>query len=319
MAYAPRDEKAFAQYVAATISHYRNRVEWFQVFNEPVFTTYALPRKFGYSAKDYAHWTKVFTRAAKEVAPNCRVLAGIGYISEGQILEDWQEFFEAGGAEGVDAFDIHHYPRLRPPEFIEKPLEKLVAWIAQYAPRKPIWLTEYGYYADDDPWCWPPAHSDFNPPLPSEQLQADYALRWATMMFACGVEKIFYHAGTCGAINRENLEGIFFEYGGTPRKIYTVQAVMSELFDPSARFVQKVELAPTVRLYVFQSGELSFGVLWAPKGGAPQVRLLEPRLEYWDAVGRPLVARSIVPGSSPVFILGRGVAPETLAAAIAAD
>jgi hypothetical protein len=39
VAYASADEGAFANYVGKTVAHYADRVTWWQVFNEPVFTS----------------------------------------------------------------------------------------------------------------------------------------------------------------------------------------------------------------------------------------------------------------------------------------
>jgi len=58
-------------------------------------------------------------------------------------------------------------------------------------------------------------------PLESEKLQAAYVVRWNMILMAGGVEKIFYHAGTCDGVNRDSLQGIFFEYAGEPHKVYT--------------------------------------------------------------------------------------------------
>jgi hypothetical protein len=67
------------------------------VFNEPLFTDYSLPRKLGYDGATYATHVKAFARAARQANPDSRVPAGIGYLSEGQILEDFDKFFAAGG------------------------------------------------------------------------------------------------------------------------------------------------------------------------------------------------------------------------------
>ena len=119
VAMAPRDLGEFERYVERTVAHYRGRVRWWQVFNEPLFTSYALPRKRGYTGATYAKYVKAFARAAHKADPQCRILAGIGGLQEGQILDDFRQFFEAGGLGAINAVDIHHYPRVRPPEFIE--------------------------------------------------------------------------------------------------------------------------------------------------------------------------------------------------------
>jgi rubrerythrin len=60
--------------------------------------------------------------------------------------------------------------------------------------------------------------------------------------FANGVEKVFYHAGTCAGINNDSLQGVFYKYGGLPHRIYPAQAVMAYLFTPTCRFVRKLPL-----------------------------------------------------------------------------
>jgi hypothetical protein len=315
VAYAPRNVQDFENYVGRTVSHYKDRVTWWQVFNEPVFTSYSLPRKFGYDGGDYAHWTKAFARAARQADPECRILAGIGYLNDGQILDDWKQFLDAGTLDVIDAVDIHHYPRLRPPEFIEPLLVKLNAQMEEHGGRKPIWLTEYGYYADDEPSSVPMRNSGFNVPLESETLQAAYAVRWATIMFAHGVDKIFYHAGTCDGLNRDSLQGIFYEYAGQPHKIYAAQAVISHLFTPTCAFVERLALVEGVRGYLFRDGERTVAVVWAPTGAkAKPVRLESDQIQLWDLMGRPQRERRFTPNGTPVYLIGEGLSDEAFEA-----
>ena len=49
------------------------------------------------------------------------------------------QFLAAGGLANVAAADIHHYPRLRPPEFIEPVLAELGRLMEEHGSRKPIW------------------------------------------------------------------------------------------------------------------------------------------------------------------------------------
>ncbi len=316
VAYAPKNVGDFEEYVGRTVSHCKDRVTWWQVFNEPVFTTYSLPRRFGYTGSDYAHWTKAFARAARQADRDCRILAGIGYLNEGEILDDWKQFLDAGALGVVDAVDIHHYPRLRPPEFIEPLLEKLNAQMDAHGGRKPIWLTEYGYYADDEPSSVPLDNSGFNVPLESEKLQAAYAVRWATIMFAGGVEKIFYHAGTCDGLNRDSLQGIFYEYAGCPHKIYAAQAVMSHLFPPTCKFVKRLSLGEGVRGYLFRDGKRHVAVVWAPTTKPEPIRLADGKIELWDIMGRPQPSRRFTPSGTPVYLVSEGLSDEAFEASL---
>ncbi len=319
VAYAPRDPGEFENYVARTVSHYKDRVTWWQCFNEPLYTDYSLPRKQGYDGATYAKLVKAFARAARRADPSCRLLAGIGALHDGQILDDFDKFFAAGGLAAVDAVDIHHYPGIRAPEFIEQLLVKLNDLMQKHGGRKPIWLTEYGYYADDEPWAIPLPHHGFDGPLPNEQTQAEYAVRWATIMLANGVDKVFYHAGTCGAINRGSLEGVFYAYAGQPKKIYAAQAVMAHLLTPDTRFVQRLALPGQVRAYLFREGQRTVAVVWAPLRSKPQaIRLSSEKVGLWDLMGRPQSARQFTPSATPVYLVAEQLSDAQFAAALAA-
>jgi len=317
VAYAPRDEAEFENYVAKTVEHYKGRITWWQCFNEPLYTDYSLPRKLGYDGATYAKLTQAFARAVRRANPEAKVLAGIGGLHEGQILDDFEKFFAAGGLAASDAIDIHHYPQQRPPEFFEKLLEQLNALMDKHGGRKPIWLTEYGYYAEDEPNVLPVPHQGFDQPLPSERVQAEYAVRWATICFANGVEKVFYHAGTCAGINEDSLQGVFFEYGGDPHKIYAAQAVMAYFFTPSCRFVRKLALDAGIRGYLFRDGERAFAVVWAPRGAkARPIRLANDKLQLWDLMARPQPAREFTPTGTPIYLLADGLSDADFASGL---
>ena len=305
VARAPREMRDFERYVERTVAHYKGRIEWFQVFNEPLFTFYALPRKHGYDGGTYATYVKAFARAAKRGNPDCQILAGIGGLREGQIMEDFRQFFAAGGLEVIDAVDIHDYPRIRPPEFVEGLLEKLNGLMDEHGGRKPLWLTEYGYYADDEPSIVPLGHSGFNQPLRDEKQQAAYAVRWNVMMLANGVDKIFYHAGTCAGINQDSLQGVFYEYAGEPHKIYAAQAVMSHLFRPSCRFVKKLSLGKNIKGYLFQDDKRLIAVVWAMRGEKGKaIRINNNKIKLWDIMGRERKNKEFVPEGMPVYLVG---------------
>jgi hypothetical protein len=90
-----------------------------------------------------------------------------------------------------------------------------------------IWVTEIGCYGQDDPPFTPftVGDSSMNSALRPNELRASGDLvKFATILLATGTRKIFYHAGTCEALNQSSAGNIFFEYGGAPRKQYAAQA-----------------------------------------------------------------------------------------------
>ena len=70
---------------------------------------------------------------------------------------------------------------------------------------KPIWITEWGCYADDDPPCLPQTVGDATMNRcrwPSERAATEHIVKFTAVSFAHGVRKIFFHAGTCGTDQR---------------------------------------------------------------------------------------------------------------------
>jgi hypothetical protein len=136
-------------------------------------------------------------------------------------------------------------------------------------------------------------------------------------MFANGVERIFYHAGTCAGVNEDSLEGVFYEYGGQPRKIYPAQAVMAQILSPSSRFVKRLRLGDRVKGYLFQDERQVAAAVWALTGAEPKpIRLRSEKLQLLDIMGRRLAARQFVPSVTPVYIVARDIGPEAFEAAL---
>jgi hypothetical protein len=108
LSYAPADLNDFGAYAAAVARHYgqsRPRpVTHFQILNEPVYTDYALPRKFGYTLADYLRVLEAGSRAVHGADPSCRVVGGISANLSAGLT---REFVTEGGLGMVDVFDLH--------------------------------------------------------------------------------------------------------------------------------------------------------------------------------------------------------------------
>ncbi len=99
---------------------------------------------------------------------------------------------------------------------------------------KPIWVTEFGLYAEDDPVTLPAHAGDStmdDAMRPDERTASSDLVQWTTVMFAHGVRKVFFHAGTCQGLHDSSTGNMFFEYGGAPRKMYPAVATLARLFD----------------------------------------------------------------------------------------
>lgn len=308
MAYPPRDMAEFKNYVAQIVGHYKWRIRDWEVFNESLYTSYSLPQAAGFKMTDYLRYQEAFIEAARKANPDCRILGGCCYCSAG--MENPGEYIKLGGLKNIDVFTVHYYPGCTPPEQLDPWFQRLSHMMDQYGTRRPIWLTETAYSGDDEPWMTPlttPAY------LASERMQAEYEVRYNTILLANGVAKIFYHAGTGSGINHNNLWTMFLRYGSEPYKSYASQAVQAKLLTPRSKFVKRLWPGEPLWACVFHDTERAVAVVWAPAGTkAKPIQLAGTKLQLWDMMGRPQSVRTFTPSESPMYVIGDGVSAAEL-------
>jgi len=337
-AWAPRDPKKLAGYVQKAVARYRNRIRVWEFLNEPLYTTYALPaadkpevRKYGgkgYTVSDYVKLLGIAAQAMKSADPGCRIMGGIG----GGPDTLTREAIEAGCLKHIDIFNIHTYPGGRAPEGFIAAMDRLLARMAERGGRKPIWITEFSYYGDDDPPRRPfiPDGRSWSEQrlLAGERQCAEYTLRFLVVMLSRGVEKVFLHSGASGSVNNPALECCLFRYGGIPRKVFPALAVFTDLVGPAPSFVREAAIGRTGHCVLFSNGSRRIHVLWNPdptnratvrtepvasgvrdeppilhtKGGAPVLRVGRDAVRL-DMMGRPLPAGPLLLGPSPVYVI----------------
>lgn len=282
-AYAPKQPKKLYDFMEQAARHYRNKISFFEFFNEPIGTRHALPtakKKLpgaNYTTKDYVNLLKGAYRTLKSVDPNCRVIGGMQLNP----LFEFKEFVSAGGLDYVDIYSIHPYPLFiqnkNPERYIEE-LEQFQEILnASSEGGKPVWVTECGYYGEDEkpwtPWVAPPNHFPAKFQLPSEKVASDYSIRYAVIMLAHGVEKIFYHHGVEEELNNGsgNLGSPLLGSLGTPAKFYAAQSALANMLGPIPQFVTSInkpdiinDLQPTDNVYgyVFQCGKQAVLIAW---------------------------------------------------------
>ena len=306
LAYAPKDLNDFGNYAAQVVRHYRRsqprRATHFQILNEPVYTSYALPKQFGYTLDDYLRLLAVAHDAMKAADPQCRVVGGISANLEAGLTRD---FVTQGGLQFVDVFDLHMYDPARPAESYVEPFSALEALMRVHGGAKPVWITEWGCYADDDPPCVPPTVGDATMNRcrwPSERAATEHIVKFTAVSFAHGVRKIFFHAGTCGTINGPDAGGVLFEYGGSPRKMYAGIAMLTRLLGVPDECVKKIT-AGGLQAYIFRVKNRAVAIAWR-EPGREQTLKLAARVRAYDIMGNELKGRAPVLNSSPLYLLG---------------
>ncbi|MCJ7674050.1 MAG: endo-1,4-beta-xylanase, partial [Sedimentisphaerales bacterium] len=324
IAYMPRDVNDFAAYVRKTVEHYKERLGVWEILNEPIYTSYALPRSKGYQVKDYVQLLRAAYQAVKTVDPDALVIGGIA----GHPTTYTKEFIEIGGLRWVDALNLHAYPGLASPEAHEESLRLLreqmrspevarPSWpcfhgLEARATDKPIWFTEGAYYADDDKPL-EPYDSTWLKTVDSEIEAAECQVKFNALLLAYGAEKIIYHSGTPGSLNNEELSGIFFEWAGAPRKMLVTQAAMANLLSPKVRSLGSLPGPEKVKVYGFTAGGRTVIIAWAEEGAQPRPIYLSGK--PWRAVdlqGNELKVDSVVLTGRPIYFVAEGTSLQEL-------
>jgi len=302
VAYMPKDLNDLNVYVRRTVGHYKNRLNVWEILNEPVYTNYALPRAHGYQAKDYVRFLKVAYQSVKAADADAFVIGGIA----GSPTTYTREFIEAGGLRWVDALNLHSYPGLTSPEAYEQPLRRLREKMRSLGSDKPIWFTEGAYYADDDK-PYEPFDSTWIKPVYSEAEAAEWQIKFNTILLAYGAEKIIYHSGTPGSLNNESLSGIFFEWAGAPRKMLVTQSAMANLLSPPIRSFGPAEGPGDIKSYRFETNGRTVIVAWLKEGLKPQrISLASEQWRAVDLQGNEIKAESVDLTERPVYFIAQG-------------
>ncbi len=314
VAQAPKNTEDFGRYAAAVAQRYRGRSGVFEILNEPLYTSYALPRGSGYKMEDYLSLVQAAYRAIKGVDPKHLVVGGIGTGPNAGLS---LEFIEKGGLDAVDVFNLHMYEPPIPAVAAEEAFGELERCMQQHGGSKPVWITEYGCYADDDPACVPVSVGDASmnrSKWPSEQAAAEHMVQYAAVTFAHGVRKILFHAGEGGQVNSVDASGVFFEYGGEPRKMYPAVAALTRLLGTPDECLGTISQGEA-RAYLFRRGERSVAVAWtvSPRGFALKDA---PRVNVFDIMGNRIKGRAHVLGATPVYLLDRSRDARNIRAAL---
>jgi len=297
MAYKPKDLGEFATYVRTTVQHYAGRIRIWEILNEPLYTSYALPQDTGHTLEDYVAILKTAYQAIKQVDPTAFVVGGIA--ADPETLA--QGFIGAGGLDWLDAINLHIYPVLRAPETYLHGLASLNRAMERAGKPKPIYFTEGSYYGDDDLAVEPYHAGDpLLKPLDSELECASYQARFDVILLAHQVKKIIYHSGTHGHLNQPLVEGIFFEWDGAPRKMAISQSVLTALFGLDTECIGSIWEAP--HSFAFHSRGRTVAAVWDDQDGR---HTLTPRAgaRLIDLSGAEVKERRVKLGGTPYCII----------------
>lgn len=172
----PEDFPAWLTYVEAVAERYGDRVEAFEVWNEPNY------RRFWTGTdEDFFHLTTETVKTLNQVAPDTPVLVGAlvlhplrngrGYL---------RKLLESGAADDADAISVHCYALSFLPN--AQRLTDVRQILDSYGFEGELWVTEMGI----------PTGGDY-PHAISPEKQGIHTAKWIPSAFATGIDRIFWY------------------------------------------------------------------------------------------------------------------------------
>lgn len=99
----PENDATFVRYARKVIQRYKNRVKYWEVWNEPDSRTYWTPQD---DMKRYTRLLKKVYKAAKSEDPSCKIVLG-GLTSSGYFA--LKSIYREGGKDSFDVANIHPF------------------------------------------------------------------------------------------------------------------------------------------------------------------------------------------------------------------
>lgn len=215
----PNNPDDFVRFASRVIERYRDKVKYWEIWNEPDSRIYWQPQD---DMKSYAELLKRCYRAAKRIDPSCTIVLG-GLTNQGYYA--LKNIYRNGGKDFFDVINIHPFVNPLEPESLKRlhtlysNVEKLKASFGDYD--KKIWFTEIGC-----PGLAPGAQSQgwWEGASPTEKEQAEFlSLVYTDVIQLPTVEKVFW------AFLRDNLGhfGTDVDYFGLLRWNYSAKPAFS--------------------------------------------------------------------------------------------
>lgn len=198
------DLPTWNKFVSSTVSHFKGRVECWQILNEPENNIFFA----GTNPADYARVLKASYQTIKGVDPEAKVLtAGVN----GFAVPWLQRMLDAGGAGNYDILAVHPYVSFPTSPEAKYWADNQLAYFMAFNRRngnKPVWATEFG---------WPTVH---NPATVSESDQANYLARLYVTGLAGGLDKLFVYQFHDQGPNSDDNFGLVRSDWTTPKPSY---------------------------------------------------------------------------------------------------
>ena len=335
------DVEKWRRYVFETVAHFKGRINYWEVWNEPFSHSW-----WSDTPENYFVLLKTAWEAAKEADPGCRIVGGclapLDYASTRSFMN---RLFASGGLEYMDVLSIHANqggatasgPAMSEENMggvtgstVTQSYGDITALMKAYGEVKPIWNTEHPIwcmpYSRMYPWVDDVGWTRQDPPQNPVQ-GAQFVVRSVVAEMANNCPKTFFYPFQGGHGRHEDGDLTSSLLSGH-MKLKSTSVVMAELLRQLGRaeFIRAVDWGTVARCYLFKTPEGPVAIAWGlrahAKAGMLQLPAAAGAFTYLDIMGNP--RRDIeknehctLPlGAEPVYI--RADAMKDLSATLAA-
>jgi hypothetical protein len=312
----PRSLDDWRQYVRQTVSHYKGKIDAWEIGNEGWGTTGAQAGEL----------QRIAYETAKAVNPNATIAfqystwQGIDYLGPAR---------KEGALKSCDVISTHISIGYESDTYVEPDswsfgsTRMLIEQLGADRGDKPIWMSESGQYlytwhhnlmreAIDQPYSHTRAGG-----APADAAEgARFAPRYYASLRAAGGDKWFYYysPGVYSVTWPDNWS--IFEYDGSVKPLGIAAAVCARQLDGS-RFVKRLDLGEGVTCLLFEQDGEGVAIMWTPGGDTVTLKSNHVRstdaLECIDMMGNaePVTVRdgaaTITVTRDPIYLRARGV------------
>lgn len=178
----PPDPQSFASFAGSVVGRYKDRIKYWEVWNEPDNAVYWKPNP---DPAAYANLLKATAAAIRAADPNARILVA-GMVTPEPAVSFLTTIAAQGAWDSFDILSIHPYTDPKGPEEgqINSAGVGQIRALAERLGNKPIWATEFG---------WSTGAGGRGGVAFDEESQANYLVRGATLLRAAGVERVLWY------------------------------------------------------------------------------------------------------------------------------
>lgn len=287
----------WAEFVAATVEHYRGRVRCWEIINEPPFFWW-YPNLSGAPwpeknppmrrapIRHYAALLKVSAQVIRRLDPQARIVAGSGF-SDGLFL---QRLYELGCRDDFDVASVHYLNCKHPDDFARGYRRVRAVMAAHGDANKPLWDTENG-----------PAGAVIGQAVTSpEEYEGLYNIYRHCLAHEHGLERYFWFnpVGTsAGDQTRPNCRTAAGALAPAYQALHTLTAAVGD-----APLRGWCHLADEVHAYVFDAASGPVSLLWSTASATAR---LQGGYDGTDHTGAPLhVGGELALSGRPLLLRG---------------